>query len=233
MTAAYAWFCLLTDDVDTPPPGQRQAMATESRHTSAEVAVNRSPETTPTANIQAATEDQPLPALRCPLAMLVWITTLILMKSSAKSANRCTSHEVVAMKARCVRKLRTCAGALGGGVEWTAREKMNCSKSSAQRTLPKRSRDSYAKKEKWDHLTISLQCVLISCWPCGFLTSGSHQAKSMNQPLLSSYLSSVKNHMMEIGANVDNLKMTMKVLHAKRKGLKSQGKGTRPTWPVA
>ena len=42
-----------------------------------------------------------------------------------------------------------------------------------------------------------------------------------------------ENHMMEIGANVDNLKMTMKVLHAKRKGLKSQGKGTRPTWPVA
>ena len=34
--------------------------------------------------------------------------------------------------------------------------------------------------------------------------------------------------MVEIGANVDNLKMTMKVLHAKRKDLKSQGKGNTP-----
>ena len=40
---------------------------------------------------------------------------------------------------------------------------------------------------------------------------------------LSSYFSSVKR--VEIGANGDNLKMAMKVLHAKRKDLKSQGKG--------
>ena len=147
-------------------------------------------------------------------------------------------REVVAMKARCFGSQAPAQGLSEAALNELRAKNVNFmtsmnSKSSAQRTLPKRSRDSYAKKEKWDHLTISLQCVLISCWPCGFLTSGSHQAKSMNQTLLSSYLSSVKNHMMEIGANVDNLKMTMKVLHAKRKGLKSQGKGTRPTWPVA
>ena len=42
--------------MDTPPPGQGQAMAAESQHPPVESAVIPSPEMTPTANIQAAAD---------------------------------------------------------------------------------------------------------------------------------------------------------------------------------
>ena len=87
------------------------------------------------------------------------------------------------------------------------------------------------KKEKWDHLKFFLHNVLVNCWPCGFLTLVGHLGKIMI-PTLSLDIFVGESHMVKIGANVDNLKMTMKVLHAKRKDLKSKRKGSKPNRPV-
>ena len=223
--------------MDTPPPGQGQAMAAESQHLPVESAVIPSPETTPTANIQAAADvpSPPSPKPSTSNADLNHNTDLDDEIVEEIDELMHEPREVVAMETGAFGSHAPAQGLSEAALNELRAKNVNFVTSMKSKSSLRRTENTVQRLTKWLRQKgemRSLQNIPTTCFDqllALWLSDIRKPSGEEYEPnTLSSYFSSVKSHMVEIGANVDNLKMMMKVLHAKRKDLKSQGKGNTP-----
>ena len=164
-------------------------MAAASQHLPVESAVIPSPETTPTANIQAAA-DVPSPPSPKPSTSNADFNHNTDLDDEIVGEIDELMHEPredVAMEAGAFGSHAPAQGLSEAALNELRAKNVNFVTSMKSKSSLRRTENTVQRLTKWlrqkgemRSLKKSLERVLISSWPCGFLTPGSHQAKSMN-----------------------------------------------------